>query len=124
MTRFNPDFWETTLEAEGWEQFSTEDGLWADAAPDGDGAMRRRARELWPQVREAMEAALTERQLEVVQLYYLAELNQRQISERIGITQQAVSECLYGKLRDGHTVGGALRKLRKTCAERGIRWGV
>ncbi len=57
----------------------------------------------------------------MVLLYFIEELNQRQIAERLGITQQSVSEHLYGKVRNGHPVGGALRKLRKACAQRGVR---
>jgi len=57
-----------------------------------------------------------------VELYFLRELNQSQVAERLGISQQSVSEHLYGKLRNGRVVGGAIRKLRRACAKRGIRW--
>lgn len=63
---------------------------------------------------------LTPRQHEAVRLYFFEGLNQREIAGRLGIAQQSVSEHLYGKVRDGHAVGGALRKLRRACAERGI----
>jgi predicted transcriptional regulator len=58
----------------------------------------------------------------VVELYFLRGLNQRAIATLLGITQQAVSEHLYGKMRGGASVGGALRKLQKACRERGIAW--
>lgn len=61
-----------------------------------------------------------DRQREVVLLYFIEELNQRQIAERLGIAQQSVSEHLYGKIRNGRAVGGALRKLRKACATQGL----
>jgi predicted transcriptional regulator len=58
----------------------------------------------------------------VVELYFLRGLNQRAIATLLGITQQAVSEHLSGKMRTGVSVGGALRKLHKACATRGVRW--
>jgi len=49
-------------------------------------------------------------------------LNQRQVGEKLGICRQPISEHLYGKIRNGRAVGGALRKLREECATRGVRW--
>ena len=49
-------------------------------------------------------------------------MNQREIAEQLDVSQLAVSEHLYGKRRNGKVVGGALRKLRKVCAQRGIEW--
>lgn len=124
MAKFNPDFWEVTLEAEGWERLSPEEGLWYESAEDGEARVRfsERAGALWPQIRALLDEVLTERQREIVLLHFFQELNQRQIAERLGLTQQAVSEHLYGKARGGRRVGGALRKLRKACTHRGIRW--
>ena len=31
MISFNPDFWEITIAADGWQRYSAEDGLWHDA---------------------------------------------------------------------------------------------
>lgn len=124
MSKFNPDFWEATLEAESWDRIAREDALWYESAQDGEARARssRRADELWPRVRELIDEVLTERQREVVLLHFLGELNQRQIAERLGLSQQSVSEHLYGKAQGDRRVGGALRKLRKVCARRGIRW--
>ena len=72
-------------------------------------------------VEQLVRELLTDKQREVVLLYFFEELNQRQIAERLGISQQSVSEHLYGKMRNGRAVGGALRKLRRACAEQGIR---
>ena len=124
MTKFNPDFWEVTLAAESWQRFAGEDALWHESAEDTQARQHSYARadELWPEIREIIDEVLTERQREVVLLYYVEGLNQRQIAERLGIVQQSVSEHLFGKARAGRTVGGALRKLRKVCARRGVRW--
>ena len=124
MPKFNPDFWEVTLSAESWRRFSTEDHLYYEPPEEARERQARtaRAEAILPQLRALMGEVLTPRQCEVVTLYFLARLNQRQIAEQLGITQQAVCERLYGKMRNGHLVGGALRKLRKACAERGIGW--
>jgi DNA-directed RNA polymerase specialized sigma subunit len=121
---FNPDFWEVTLASQGWERFSNQDALWHETSEDAEAksARSRSAARLWPEVRALVREILTDRQREVVELTFFEGLNQRQIAERLAITQQAVSEHLYGKARDGRNVGGAIRKLRKACAKRGIRW--
>ena len=44
---------------------------------------------------------------------------------RLGITQQVVSKQLFGVIRDGKRIGGAIRRLRQLCEEHGIdpeRW--
>ena len=124
MSKFNPDFWEITLAAEGWERFAGEEALWHESAEDARARQHSQARadDLWPEVRAIVDAVLTERQREIVLLYYVEGLNQRQIAERLNTAQQSVSEHLFGKARGGRTVGGALRKLRKVCARRGIGW--
>jgi len=123
MSGFNPDFWETVVSEAHWESLSTDDALWpASEVPRRSGAARRAGR-LWPAVQALIDEVLTERQREVLRLYYLADLNQREISERLGITQQAVSEHLYGKRRNGRSVGGAIQKLRRACKKRGLEWG-
>jgi RNA polymerase sigma factor (sigma-70 family) len=124
MSKFNPDFWEVLISEESWAKFTNENRLEYETP---DEIQRRqeqaeRAEILWPAIRAIMDEALTTRQREVVYLYFLEELNQSEIAQRLGISQQSVSEHLYGKVRNGHAVGGALRKLRKYCIKRGIHW--
>jgi RNA polymerase sigma factor (sigma-70 family) len=122
MAKFNPDFWEVTLAADRWQRFAQTDRIWHEAPEDVTERHERldRARRLWPDVRRLIDDILTDRQREVVLLHFIEELNQRQIAERLGISQQSVSEHLYGKMRNGRAVGGALRKLRKACARQGL----
>jgi RNA polymerase sigma factor (sigma-70 family) len=124
MSKFNPDFWEVTISEESWRQFSAEDGLYYEGPDEAERRRQRaeRAEALWRDIRGVMAEVLTARQREVVTLYFFEELNQRQIADRLGISQQSVSEHLYGKIRNGRAVGGALRKLRNACAGRGVRW--
>lgn len=124
MSKFNPDFWEVTLSEESWKQFSTEDHLYYESPDEAEQRLERaeRVESLFPQVRALMDEVLTARQREVVLLYFFEGLNQREIAKRLGIAQQSVNEHLYGKRRKGRAVGGALRKLRKACLKRGVRW--
>jgi len=123
-TKFNPDFWEVTISEESWEQFTLEDGLYYESPEEVELRQERaeRAEVLWPTINAVMDEVLTARQREVVFLYFFEGLNQREIAEKLGISQQSVSEHIYGKNRNGRVVGGALRKLRKACAKRGLRW--
>jgi len=124
MPKFNPDFWEVTVSQEIWDRLSTEDHLYYEEPGEAETRRRQseRARALWPEVRAIMDRVLTPRQRQVVRLYFFEELNQRQTAERLGISQQSVSQHLYGRVRNGRAVGGALRKLRKACAKRGVQW--
>jgi RNA polymerase sigma factor (sigma-70 family) len=124
MTKFNPGFWEITISAESWARFSTEDRLWHEANQNAGARHERaeRAKAFWPAVQAVMNQVLTERQREVAMLHFFEQLNQRQIGERLGISQQSVGEHLYGKCRNGHTTGGILPKLRKACAACSVRW--
>ena len=124
MTDFNPDFWEIALTSARWDRFSQEDALWHESAEENDARQERseRARRLRQTLEALVDEVLTERQREVVKLYYFREMNHGQIAEILGTSQQAVSERLYGKARNGRTVGGAMRKMRAACLERGIRW--
>jgi len=124
MTKFNPDFWETTIASESWGKFRLEDALWYEHPDDAAERHERleRAEALWPAVRAVMDEVLSPRQREIVTLYFFEQLNQREIAERLTIAQQSVSEHLYGKVRNGRAVGGAIQKLRKACARRGVRW--
>lgn len=125
MTKFNPDFWEVTISHESWKQFSTEDALGYGPAGEVEKrhARETHARSLGSELCAILCDVLTPRQREVVLMYFFEGTNQRQIAERLGVTQQSVSEHLYGKVRDGRAVGGAIRKLRKACASAGLTWG-
>jgi RNA polymerase sigma factor (sigma-70 family) len=124
MPKFNPDFWEVTISEERWQHFSTQDHLYYEEPAEAERRQERseRLEALWPEIRRVMDEVLTIRQREIVRLYFVEELNQRQIAERLGISQQSVSEHLYGKVGSGRAAGGALRKLRRACAKRGLRF--
>jgi RNA polymerase sigma factor (sigma-70 family) len=81
--------------------------------------------ELLDLLRELVATKLTPRQREIVELSYVEGLTQAEIAERLGIRQQVVSKHLFGVVRDGKRIGGAIRRLRQLCEEHGIdpdRW--
>ena len=71
-------------------------------------------------LRELVATALTPRQREVVELSFVDGLTQSEIAERLGISQQVVSKSLFGVVRNGRRVGGAIGRLRQLCEEHGI----
>jgi RNA polymerase sigma factor (sigma-70 family) len=76
-------------------------------------------------LRELVATALTPRQQEIVELYYTDGLTQAEVATQLGISQQVVSKQLFGVVRNGKRIGGAIRRLRQLCEEHGIdpeRW--
>src|SRR5688572_389968 len=69
---------------------------------------------------ELVNTRLTDRQQRLVQLYFYEGRTQAEICEELGVSQQAVSRQLFGVLRQGKRVGGAIHRLRKLCQEVGI----
>lgn len=93
MTKFNPDFWEVTISEESWQQFTLEDGLYYESPEEVEKRQKRaeRTEAIWPTVRAIMDEVLTARQREVIFLYFFEGLNQRQISEKLSISQQSAN---------------------------------
>jgi DNA-binding CsgD family transcriptional regulator len=61
-----------------------------------------------------MAKHLTARQFEVMRMYHLEyHLTQDAIAQALGIAQSTVNQHLNGKKRDGKSVGGAYRRIRR-----------
>jgi RNA polymerase sigma factor (sigma-70 family) len=74
---------------------------------------------------ELVATALTPRQREIVELSFVEGLTQSEIATRLGISQQVVSKSLFGVVRNGRRIGGAISRLRQLCEANGIdpeRW--
>lgn len=63
-------------------------------------------------VRGAVAQALTEKQRQVIELYFFEGRSQGEIAGLLGVTQQVVHKRIYGTQRAGRLVGGALGRLR------------
>ena len=90
----------------------------ADLDDDPEAAAARD--EVFELLRELVATRLTSRQREIVELTFVEGLSQGEIAARLGISQQVVSKHLFGVVRDGKRIGGALRRLRQLCEEHGI----
>jgi RNA polymerase sigma factor (sigma-70 family) len=110
------------------DRFDRRAGSLFDAAMDDDGVdddRRRLREEMLGLLADLVATGLTERQRQIVGLYFTDGCTQAEIGERLGITQQVVSRQLFGVIRDGKRIGGAIRRLRVLCEEHGIdpeRW--
>jgi len=115
MARFNPDFWEIPTDVTTLDRVPATQGLYYETEDD---QARRHAlteffQEVSPAVQELIETHLTRRQREIVKLYYFYGKTQEDIAIILDLTQSTVSRHLYGTVRDGKKVGGAIPKLRK-----------
>lgn len=115
-------FWELPVDP------ASLDGLVHLAGDDGSGrseAGERAKKEAIAILGELVTSRLTERQRRLVELYFFQGRTQTEIAAQLGVSQQAVSRQLFGVLRQGRRVGGAIQRLRKLCIDNGIdpeRW--
>lgn len=70
-------------------------------------------------LRHAIRHDLTDKQRQAVELFFFDGLTQDQIAQRLGIRQQVVHKRLYGALRSGRRVGGAIARLRRALSNAG-----
>lgn len=118
MPGYDPRFWELPFDPGDLDALPA--GL-VDAPDDDlplvDAAARREALEA---IAQLVRTGLTAKQREIVQLYFYEGRSQVEIAERLGISQQVVSRQLFGVVRDGRRIGGAIARLRKACVALGI----
>lgn len=115
MAQFNSDFWEIPVGSDYIESLPADRGLWYETEVDRD---RRYAfsdffKEVKPVISQLIDSELTKRQSEVVKLYYVYGKTQEDIAVILDLTQSTVSRHLFGTVRGGKKVGGAIPKLRK-----------
>ena len=116
MAKFDPQFWELPVDPEVLDRF--------EAAPPydelEDAENERRAEVLAEavlQLRTIVSTHLTDKQHQILTMYYFDRMTQQAIAGKLGIAQQVVSKHLFGVVRDGKKVGGALKRLRKAMKQ-------
>lgn len=67
-------------------------------------------------VRAAVGSALTDRQRRMVEGYFFEGLSQGDLARLLGCSQQVVQKTIFGVVRSGKRVGGALSRLRAALA--------
>lgn len=115
MATYNADFWEISTGSEYLENIPSNRALWYETQEDRTRryAFQEFFEEVSPTVSGLIDANLTSRQREVVQLYYVLGKTQEDIATILELTQSTVSRHLFGTMRRGKRVGGAIPKLRK-----------
>lgn len=115
MAKYNPDFWEIPTALATLDRVAATDGIYYETEFDKDRryALSEFFEEVAPVVRTLIDDHLTQRQQEVLKLYYYYGKTQEDIAVILNLSQSTVSRHLYGTVRDGKKVGGALTKLRK-----------
>ena len=115
MPGYDPRFWELPFDPGDFDALP-EDSL--DAPEREPGADAARAEAL-AGLAELVRTSLTARQRQIVEAYFYEGRTQAEIATELGIAQQAVSRQLFGVIRNGRRVGGAIARLRRLCEERG-----
>ena len=116
-------FQEVSVKPNILDAVSHESGLWHEAhesEQENDLSKEKLRAEAIRVLGAIMETSLTQKQLEIIELYFYREKTQQEISEILGIRQQVVSRQLFGVVRKGKKIGGAIRKLRKMLGDSGI----
>ncbi|MFC1526784.1 sigma factor-like helix-turn-helix DNA-binding protein [Candidatus Latescibacterota bacterium] len=119
---YNPLFWEVPVEQDVLDQVSLEDGLYYESPEEAQARtdLRPWALDVMPVIQRLMDEVLTARQREIVELYFLESRTEQEIAQHLGISKATVSQHLFGKRRQGGSVGGAIPKLQKELAAAGI----
>ena len=113
--RSNPDFWEVPVEQEILHQFPREAGPYYETAEERQAQEQKHKRtaDLIGPLCELIAETLTEKQRQIVRLYFFEGKTEYEIAEQLDISAPSVSQHLFGKKRSGKIVGGAIPKLRK-----------
>ncbi|TNE46276.1 MAG: sigma-70 family RNA polymerase sigma factor [Deltaproteobacteria bacterium] len=102
--------------SEKLDLYASSRGLWgatptADTVGGQDPSQESFGDKLTQALHHAVESVLTDKQREAIFLFFFEGLSQGDIARRLGISQQVVQKRIYGTVRNGQRVGGALRKL-------------
>ena len=117
MPDYDPRFWELPFDPGDLDLFP---GGLLDAPEAGEDRVDDPARrEVLAGIAEVVRTGLTDKQRRIVELYFYEGCTQQEIAAVLGVSQQVVSRQLFGVIRDGRRIGGAMQRLRRICEERG-----
>jgi DNA-directed RNA polymerase specialized sigma24 family protein len=119
MPGYDPRFWELPFDPGDMDALPGDllDAPEDDAEPDPTRDAARR--EAIAGIAELVRTGLTSKQRRIVELYFYEGRTQQEIAGELGVSQQVVSRQLFGVVRDGRRIGGAVSRLRKACEARG-----
>lgn len=117
MPGYDPTFWELPFDPGDLDALPE---VVLDApATTLDPEQLRARKEALAGIAEIVRSGLTDKQRRIVELYFYDGRTQQEIAAELGISQQVVSRQLFGVLRDGRRIGGAIARMRKLCEENG-----
>lgn len=120
MPGYDPRFWELPFDPGDMDALP---GDLLDAPDDEhepDPARVAARREALTGIAELVRTGLTPKQRVIVERYFYDGRTQQEIAAELGVSQQVVSRQLFGVVRNGRRVGGAVSRLRKACEQRGF----
>lgn len=122
MSSFNPDFWEIPVDFDMLEGLDAKRALWYETDEEREWRWMReyKKEQLMPDLMEIIESELTYKQRQAVMLYFFGQKTQEEIGQIMGIPHQVVSQHIYGIMRNGKKIGGAIARIRKAFKERGV----
>src|SRR5688500_6412521 len=108
MPGYDPRFWELPFDPGDFDALPEEV---VDAPVDGDGDPERaRVRaEVLRGLAELVQTSLTDKQRTIVERYFYDGRTQQEIADELRVSQQVVSRQLFGVVRNGRRVGGAIQ---------------
>jgi RNA polymerase sigma factor (sigma-70 family) len=120
-SRFDPEFWEIRVDPETLSRFASSDQLHYESEDDVQGRQERAEWVLrtFPVIDTLIDEVLTRRQNQIVRMYFLDQMTEPEIAGKLGISTASISQHLFGKMRSGKRVGGAIPKLRKKIRDVG-----
>jgi RNA polymerase sigma factor (sigma-70 family) len=125
MTPYDPYFWEISVDPELMETMSVMPDFLDELTKTSEEIALDEQKETLKQeavdlIKELIQTNITPKQRQIVELYFYDNKSQQEIAQDLNISQQVVSKHLFGAVRNGRRVGGAMAKLRKLCIKSGI----
>jgi DNA-directed RNA polymerase specialized sigma24 family protein len=118
MPGYDPRFWELTFDPGDFDSLPGD--LIGAPEPEVDPVRAAARREALAGIADIVRTGLTAKQRRIVELYFYDGRTQVEIADELGVSQQVVSRQLFGVVREGRRVGGAIARLRKACEALGI----
>lgn len=115
MGKFCTAFWEIPADTAFLENIPSDRSPWYETREDRERryAFREFFNDVLPIIRSLIDAELTARQREILHLYYFQNMRQEEIADTLRISQSTISRHLFGTVRNGKRIGGAIPKLQR-----------
>jgi len=122
MSKFDSKFWEILFAPHQLNRFSENNAIWYETDEERESRYKKEEKKdiITPLIMEIVENELTNMQRECIKLHFLCHKTREEVASILGISHRVVTQHIYGILRNGHRVGGGIKKIRKICKKRGI----